>query len=178
MKYLARLVKSNNPELCGFRNDLLHVRDAEAVLLDSIIAEIKALELDLAKVTETAEHEADKLEESGQTEQVSLRELREQRTSIRSIDRVPQYNQIDHLSGRTSMERFVRNAALAVDGANERAVKVKENYTKVLEYLCEDENMASNDFFGTINKFIAEFGSALEQVEREEKAKVRRLSAR
>ena len=49
-------------------------------------------------------------------------------------------------------------------------------FAKLLEFLlCEDENMASNDFFGTMRRFIHEFRRAAEQVEKDEKAKVRPL---
>jgi hypothetical protein len=51
--------------------------------------------------------------------------------------------------------------------------EVKAKYVKLLEYFGEDAKMASNDFFGTMRKFIKEFGTAANQVEKEEQAKVR-----
>lgn len=70
------------------------------------------------------------------------------------------------------MERFALSATNALLNATRLAEDVKSKYMKLLEYLCEDENMASNDFFGTMRRFMDEFDRSLEAVEREEKAKV------
>lgn len=172
LHYLVRLVKSNDAELCDFGKDLVHVPEAQGIILDSLISEFKALQEELVGVHETAKQQADRLAQAGEVQQVSLQELKEQRTSIRSIERVPQYNQMDHLTGRTSMERFTIGAKKALESAAEFADQVEMNYSKLLEFLCEDEGTSSNEFFGLMWKFVTEFNNAVEQVNKEEKAKV------
>jgi len=70
------------------------------------------------------------------------------------------------------MERFTISAEKAITDAKGLVSKVQSDYAKVLEYLCEDETMASNEFFGTMRRFVVEFNKAVEQVSKEEKAKV------
>jgi hypothetical protein len=70
------------------------------------------------------------------------------------------------------MERFVLNAKVASEQANESIENVKKKYEVVLGYFGEDEKMASSDFFGTLRRFVAEFKKAAEQVEAIEKATV------
>lgn len=163
---------SNDETLCDFGKDLLHIKEAEAVILDSLISDMKTLEEELVGVQETAKKQAEELEKQGKIEKVNLKELREQRTSVRSIESITHYNRINHHSGRTAMERFANNAEMAIDDAKSLVSQVQANYAKLLEYLCEDENMACNEFFGTMKRFVLEFNKAVEQVSKEEKAKV------
>jgi hypothetical protein len=169
----VKLVKQNDDMLAGFHNDLGHVRAAENVILDGVCADIAVLKDELVKVHETAKAEAQRMADKGMLTQISLRELMEQRTSIRTVQSVPQFNQMDHLTGRTPMERFTLNAAVMLDEALTLVDEVKGKYVKLLEYFGEDANMASNEFFRTIRRFITEFAAAAAQVEKEEQAKVR-----
>jgi hypothetical protein len=164
---------SNDTELLDFRKDLNHVSSAENIILDSLIGDIKSLEDELTGVLETATAQADQFEAEGRVQPFSIQELKEQKTAVRKIDHVPQYNQMQHLTGRTSMERFALNADHAIKNAVELAASVKESYARLLDFMCESESMASNDFFGTMRRFANEFDKAREQVEKEEKAKVR-----
>jgi Formin Homology 2 Domain len=173
LQYLVRLIMSNDTQLLDFRTDLNHVSSAENIILEALISDIKSLEDELTKVLETANAQADKFEAEGRVQPVSIQELKEQKTAVRKIEHVPQYNQMQHLTGRTSMERFALNADHAIKDALELAVSVKESYAKLLDFMCESESMASNDFFGTMRRFANEFDKAREQVEKEEKAKVR-----
>lgn len=172
LHYLVKLMKQNDESLLRVRDDLGHVKDAELVVLDSLCADIKALKDEIEPVRVTVTAEAQRLEEAGQLVQLSLKELSEQRTSVRTIASVPQYNKIDHHTGRTPMERFVLNAASRIDEALAFTDKVKEKFAKLLEYFGEDGNMASNDFFGTMNQFLGDFAKAVEQIDIEDKAKV------
>jgi hypothetical protein len=73
------------------------------------------------------------------------------------------------------MERFAMNAATSTETAMTMTEDVKQKYDKVLEYFGEAKDMTSNDFFGTMNRFLVEFSKAIEQVQREENAQMRRL---
>lgn len=165
-------MKRNDESLLDFRDDLAHVSEAEHVIMDSLYNDIMELKDEMEKVHETAEAQADELAVSGEAIPLSLKELMEQRTSVRSIDSVPQYNQIDHLSGRTPMERFSLSAAASIRDFVQKSDDVKEKFKKLLEYFGEDEKMPSNEFFGTMKRFVKEFGGAAEQVLKEEKKKV------
>ena len=141
-------------------------------MLDGLVTDVKTLSQELERVIETAKSEADRLEEKGLLGKMSVLELSEQRTEIRQISGLPHYNKIDHITGRTPMERFSLRAAALVDSAKGTIDELKTMYSGVLEYFGEDENMPSNEFFGTMRKFILEFNLAAEQVEKMEKARV------
>lgn len=173
LHYLVKLIKQNNESLLGLRDDLKHLKDAECIVLDGLSSDIKALQEELVPVIETVKCQADDLEEKGQLVQMSLKELMEQKTSVRTVASVPQYNKIDHHTGRTPMERFTLNAESKIEEALLFADKVKEKFSKVLEYFGEDGSMASNDFFGTMNKFLADFSKAADYVHKEQLSKVR-----
>lgn len=168
-----KLVKQNDDMLAGFHNDLGHVRAAENVILDGVCADITLLNDELVQVHETAKAEAQRMSDAGMLTQISLRELMEQRTIIRTVQSVPQFNRMDHLTGRTPMERFTIRAASTLDEALTLVDGVKGKYVKLLEYFHEDAKMPSNEFFRTIRRFITEFAAAAAQVEKEEMTKVR-----
>lgn len=74
---------------------------------------------------------------------------------------------------RTPMEVFIHKATRDVDKAFKSLDELKKSYSGVLKYFGEDDNMPSNEFFGTLQKFINEFKSASEHVEKIETIKVR-----
>ena len=127
---------------------------------------------ELQSVHETAKSEADRLEEQGKLIDLTLTQLKEQRTAIREIGGIAHYNKVDHKSGRTPMERFTLFANQKVDSSLAALGDLKDNYSKVLAYFGEDENMSSNDFFGTLQKFILEFKTAAEKVDLVERQRV------
>jgi hypothetical protein len=80
-------------------------------------------------------------------------------------------NQTDHVTERMCpMERFTVNAASSTETAFIMTQDVKEKYASLLEYLGEADEMASNDCFGTMERFIAEFCRAADQLQIEERA--------
>jgi Formin Homology 2 Domain len=172
LHYVVKLVKKNDDALLSFENDIVHVIPAENVLLDSLVGEVKAISEELDSVLEIVQEEAEKLEEAGALQKMSLSDLAEQRTMVHHIGSVPQFNKISHLTGRTSMERFTLNAKVACDQAAESIDNVKKKYAMVLGYFGEDENMATSDFFGILRRFITEWNKATDQVEKIEKAEV------
>lgn len=145
---------------------------AELVILDTLCTDIKTLDAELSEVRKTVIEEADRLEKAGELKPTTLSDLKEQKTIVRNVGHIPQYNMMAHKTGRTSMERFTMNADDAVKSALDSTDSVKEKYSKLLEYFGEDEKMPSNDFFGLMKRFIIEFEQAAEQVEKLEKARV------
>ena len=167
-----KLIKHNNESLLGLRDDLKNLKAAECIVLDSLCSDIKALKEELVPMIETVKCQAEHLEEKGLLVQMSLKELTEQKTSVKTVASVPQYNQIEHHTGRTPMERFTLNAETKIEEALLYTDKVKDKFLKVLEYFGEDGNMASNDFFGTMNTFLADFSKAVDYVHKEYTSKV------
>ena len=172
LHYLVRLVKRNDEELLSVLDDLSHVKEAELVILETLSSEIKVLKDEIKPIHETITVQAERLEDAGELVQMSLQELKEQKTTIRNIDGIAQYNKMDHHTGRTPMERFILRAEAQIDAALAFTESVKRKFSELLDYFGEDENMASNNFFGTMNRFLGEFGKAIEHVNREEKRKV------
>lgn len=172
---MVKLVKRNDESLLKVAADVAHAKDAELVILDSLCGDIKTLKDEITPVYETVKKQAEEIEKKGECKMLTANELREQRTSIRNLGHVPQYNKIDHHTGRTPMERFTINAQATIDDALNYTDEVKAKFAKLLEYFGEDTGMASNDFFGTMNCFLAEFGKAVEHVSIQEKAQVSRV---
>lgn len=65
LEYLAKLIRRNDEELLNFKDDLGMVPEAEGVILDGIVGDMKALNEELQVVSETAKLEADVLEQEG-----------------------------------------------------------------------------------------------------------------
>ena len=175
LHYLVKLIKQNNESLLKLRDDFKYLKDAECTVLDSLCSDIQALKGELVPIIETVKCQAGYLEETGQLVQMSLKELMEQKTTVRTVASVPQYNKIEHHTGRTPMERFTLNAESKIEEALLYANMVKDKFSKVLEYFGEDGNMASNDFFGTMNTFLTDFSKAVDYVNKEYMSKVRIL---
>jgi len=167
-------VKRNDETLLDFRNDLKHVNECENIVMDSLYNDMKTLQDEIAKVHETAKTQADELVKAGKTRPMSLADLKEQKTSVRHVAGVSLFNQVDFHTGRTPMERFTLSADASIKDAMKLSENVRDKFRKLLEYFGEDEKMASNDFFGVMKKFVIEFYSALDYVDKEEKARVRR----
>ena len=166
-------MKQNDESLLEFKDDIESVPAAQGVILDGLVNDVKVLGDEIAQVHETAKNEADRLEKDGKLRKISLAELSEQRTEVRQISGLPHYNKIDHLTGRTQMERFANRATVIVDNTAAALADLQKTYAGVLTYFGEDEKMPSNEFFGTMKKFVLEFKNATEEVEKQEKAKVR-----
>jgi Formin Homology 2 Domain len=159
--------------LLAVADDLSHVRDAELVVLENLFNDMETLKTDILPIKAAVTAQAERLEEAGETVPISVKELSEQRTSIRNVARVPQFNKVDHHTGRTPMERFVLNAEGRIDEALEWMKETKRKFVELLDFFGEDPGMASNDFFGTMNRFLAFFAKAVEQVNQEERLRVR-----
>jgi hypothetical protein len=176
LHYLVKLVKKNDESLLHFDSDLVSIVPAENVLLDGLSNEVTSISEEIVGIRDTVTAEADRLEQAGDLKPMSLAELAEQRTSVTRVGFVPQYNKVNHITGRTSMERFIVNSKVASEQASQSIDNVKTKYAALLEYFGEDENMASSDFFGTLRRFVVEFKKAIEQVEAIEKAAVSRFA--
>ena len=165
LHYVVKLVKKNDTSLLAFDNDLSSVSAAESVLLDNVSNDIKAIRGELLDVHDTVKNEAERLEEAGELRPMSLSDLKEQKTTVHTDGAVLQYNKVDHLSGRTSMERFTLNAKVACDQAVESTENVKKKYAALLGYFGEDSQLSTGDFFTTLRRFIFEWQKGVEQVE-------------
>ena len=172
LHYVVKLVKKNDDSLLEFDSDVKSVVQAESVLLDGLSNDIKSVAEELEQIHETIKQEADRLEQAGELKPMSLTELTEQKTAVRVTDGVPQFNKIDHLTGRTPMERFSLNAKVACEQASVSIESIKSKYRALLQYFGEDEQMATSDFFGTLRRFMAEWRKAVEQVDAIEKKEV------
>jgi len=165
-------VKKNDEALLDFERDIQSVIPAESVLLDGLNNDVKSISEELTAIHETVRQEADRMEKAGELRPMSLTDLAEQKTAVHVSGGIAQFNKMDHLTGRTSMERFTLTAKVACEKATESIENIKKKYRAVLQYFGEDEQMATADFFGTLRRFIAEWKKAVEQVEAIEKKEV------
>ena len=169
LQYLYKVVKDNDQDVCDFSEDLVRSHEACEIIFENIFTDLQALHAELTRIKETAKNHADQMDSKGVTEKLKLSELKEQR----SILPAPHYNHADLLGGRTAMERFVNQASNTLEKALEFSSSVKLKYGKLLQFMCEDESMRANEFFGIMRQFILAFNKAGEQIESEEKARIR-----
>ena len=139
-------------------------------MMDMLAGDIQKLSHDLETIREPVTKAAECAEASGERK-FRLEDLREQKTLLRTNGTVLQFNKVDHLTGRTPMERFFLRAHNEINGLVALSEDVRAKYQSLLEFFGEDREMPTNDFFGTMNKFIKEFMVSEVQVEREEKAR-------
>ncbi len=189
-----KLVKANEPDLLSVHKELPSISAAENVIVDGLVSELKDLTDRLSSVKETATLEGNRLREGKLRERSetncdkprhqkvsSLDKLRQQKTKIKDIDGVQMYN-VALPSDQTVMEKFAQYAEKRTDELFTRINAAQDNFKGVLTYFGENPAMTSTEFFGTLNKFVAAFDSALEIVKRieafelaeEKKAAVRR----
>ncbi|CAJ1948777.1 unnamed protein product [Cylindrotheca closterium] len=169
LHYVVKLVKKNDSGLLTFSNDISSVIPAESVLLDSLANEVKALGQELVGVHNTVQAEAERLEEAGELKPMTLEDLKEQRTTVRQVGNISQFNKMDHHTGRTPMERFMVDSKFSCDQAIVSIEDVRKKFLAILQYFGEDENMPTGDFFGILRRFMREFQKAVDQVEAIEK---------
>lgn len=174
LHYVVKLVMKNDDSLLYFENDLGHVIPAESVLLDALTGDVKKLQSELSDVIKIVTKDADRIEQSGDTTQLTLAELVEQKSIVQHLGETPhQVGSSSRLSGRTPMERFSMNAKVACEQALEAINSLQTKYVLVLSYFGEDEQMPTGDFFGTLRRFMSEWKKATKQVEKIERRKVR-----
>jgi len=169
LHYLVKLVKKNDESLLTFAEDISSVIPAENVLLDGLTGDIKSISEELGGIIGIVQQHADRKENAGDPALESLPSGDDQTISISGdVDS----NKPDHLTGRTSMERFIVSAKKACTQASESIDNIKKKYNALLQYFGEDENMATADFFGTLRRFMTEWNTAVDQVKAIEKREV------
>ena len=172
------MINKNDPELLKVKDEIASIEKAKGVMLDSMMADLKQLKGELEKVKATAKSEGDKHRgEDGKIInpdiKMSLAELKEQKTSVRMIDGVKFYNQMEHALEYTPMEMFTQGAEYQVMEEAGRVEEVKNGFVSVLDYFGEDEKMTSIDFFTTMSTFLQSFDSEKDFFERQEEIRIR-----
>lgn len=168
-----KLVKANEPDLLNVHEELPSIGPAENVIVEGLSSELKELNDQLTSVKGTAEAEGKRIRDGklGIKGGTALDRLRQQKTKIKDVEGVHMYNMAEPIA-LTAMEKFAKYAEKQTKDAFARIDEVQENFKGVLVYFGEDPAMTSNDFFGTLNKFVAAFDSALEVVKRIEALKL------
>ncbi|KAL7551802.1 hypothetical protein ACHAWF_014998 [Thalassiosira exigua] len=173
LQYLVKLVRANEPNLLNVHEEMPSIGPAENVIVETFVSELKELDEQLTSVKGTAAAEGQRKREgkAQQRTESALDRLRHQKTKIKDVEGVHMYNQPLPVE-LTAMEKFSLYAEKRTKEAFARIDEVQENFKGVLSYFGEDPAMTSADFFGTLNKFIATFDSALEVVKRFEALKL------
>lgn len=174
---MIKLVRQNDEELLKFALDMTTLSEAEGVVLDSLAGDIKNLNKNLLEVIKTAQTEADILEQEGRLPPIDNPEEKKDDAETPEEDKKKASGDGEDeeqlvLKTRTPMEIFTKKAKDKVDDALSLLSKLKETYAGVLKYFGEDDNMQTNDFFGTLQKFVLEFKVAADHVDKLERARV------
>lgn len=138
--------------------------------MDMLEGDIKKLSEDLEAIRDTVTQAAENAEATGERK-FTLDDLKEQKTLVRRNGSIVQFNKVDHLTGRTPMERFFLRASNDLGALLAMSEEIRAKYENVLEFFGEDSQMPSNEFFGTMYRFIQEFIVSEKQVEKEERAR-------
>jgi len=173
LQYLVKIVKANEPDLLKVHEEMPSIVPAENVVVESLVSELKELNDQLDSVKATAEAEGRRIRDGKEPDLniSAIDKLKQQKTEIKDVDGVSMYNEA-FPTALTPMEQFVQYAEKKTKEALDRTDEVQENFKGVLSYFGEDPAMTSTAFFGTLNKFVAAFDSALEVVKRIEKAEI------
>jgi len=152
LQYLIKVVKTNEPELLRVHEEMPHLGPVENVVVETLVSELKELNGQLMRVKETAVTEG--------------KRVRDMKSSGQKLD----------VAGAepvlTAMERFAKYAEKQMKDASAQIDKVQEIFKATLAYFGEDPAKGSSDFFGTLNKFVGAFDSALQAVKRIESSEL------
>ena len=173
LQYLVKLVKANEPDLLNVHEEMPSIGPAENVIVDGLVSELNELHSQLNSVKGTAAAEGKRIRKGKDPlgKLSPLDRLRQQKTKIKDIEGVNMYNKAEAVD-LTAMEKFTMYADKRTKEGFARIEEVQENFKGVLTYFGENPAMTSSDFFGTLNKFVAAFDSALEVVKRMEAMKI------
>ena len=173
LQYLVKLVKANEPDLLNVHEEMPSIGHAENVIVDGLVSELNELHSQLNSVKGTAAAEGKRIRKGKDPlgKLSPLDRLRQQKTKIKDIEGVNMYNKAEAVD-LTAMEKFTMYADKRTKEGFARIEEVQENFKGVLTYFGENPAMTSSDFFGTLNKFVAAFDSALEVVKRMEAMKI------
>ena len=173
LQYLVKLVKANEPDLLNVHEEMPSIGPAENVIVDGLVSELNELHSQLNSVKGTAAAEGKRIRKGKDPlgKLSPLDRLRQQKTKIKDIEGVNMYNKAEAVD-LTAMEKFTMYADKRTKEGFSRIEEVQENFKGVLIYFGENPAMTSSDFFGTLNKFVAAFDSALEVVKRMEAMKI------
>ena len=172
LQYLVKLVKANEPDLLNVHEEMPSIGPAQNVVVESSVSELNELNKQLSSVKGTAAAEGRRVRDGkNPVKLTALEKLRQQKTKVKDVEGVNMYNQSVPIA-LTAMEKFALYAEKRTREAFSRIDEVQENFKGVLTYFGEDPAMISTDFFGTLNKFIATFDSALQVVKRIEALKI------
>lgn len=180
LQYLVRLVGQNDKELLNFKEDIISSKKAENVMLDSLVGEIKGFKEEFAsiKIIATADGDSRRGKDGkivALGTKITLNELMEQKTIVREVNGMKNYNQMTSAVEYTQMEIFFENAEAKIQAMCKQMEVTQKKFVELLKYFGEDEKMTSTDFFGTLNKFIDSFKGAKEYVEQQADMKVRNI---
>lgn len=139
LQYLVKLVKANEPDILNIREGIPSVSQAESISLNGLLNGFEELNEQLSNVKETSSAE--------------VKPIRDGKTDVKQ-------------AGGSGLESFAKNAETRSKEAQVLIEDTQKTFEEVLAYFRADLTMDSIAFFGTWNKFLTEFQSALEIVEK------------
>jgi len=181
LHYLVTLVKRNDATLLKFKDDISSIVRAEKIAFDqTVVEELKKLEVELKRVEKIALNEAEKIKnQGGGMSKLSIGELAGMKTSLirtssgnATVTHHDKALPIQDIS-LTPIGRFSVDASAALSDAQSYASKVSKKFRDVLRYFGEDNSLQPMQFFQTLSAFTRAFDAAHDDVVKEEKRKAR-----
>lgn len=175
LQYVAGVVRENNASLCHFKDDLSAVFNAEKILWESTLAELKRMESELESVRRLALYYA--LEKNRASGHGSVNG---DSVAAMSIPSKISVEEEIRLLQKTSIGNFTLDACTRMAAVVDEIENAKTSYNALLLYFGEESNTSAqpNDVFRTISAFSKDFERAVAAVTETEKVQLREAKQR
>ncbi len=168
LHYVVVVMRRNNEDLLGFKDDLSNVMKAEKIYWDQCVTDLEEVENQLENVRKLALYEA---RSKGHRRHNRLKEGDDESLSDVSLSLE---KEVEYLRS-TKVGLFVLKSIKKVSALREQVETTKEKWYNVLEYFGEEDkkHMQPHKLFKILVTFCKDFDAAHQDVLRDEKAKVR-----
>ena len=152
-------MKQNDASLLKTKEDITFIEKVQNLTIDGISSEMEILADELKRITNIAKnHVVD----------IATEIINDGDPSVHTSTSPDEIKPV-------SIKTFVDLAVNQIDILSSALDTLKSKYSSLLEYFGEDPKKKSADFFGTLSKFLLMFDCAIQLVENQEKAKVKRI---
>lgn len=168
LHYVIAVVKRNNEQLLGFKEEIPSVLKADKIYWDQCLLDLEEAENQLENVRMIALHHARQIMPEWTRRRVRPRPLDDD-CSLSDCSLTLE-EEVSSLRS-TPLGTFTLDAIKKVSALRDRVEKTQNTYRKLLEYFGENDKLEPHELFEIIVKFSRIFDTTLKEVEATERAK-------
>uniref|UniRef100_A0A7S4VZR6 FH2 domain-containing protein n=1 Tax=Ditylum brightwellii TaxID=49249 RepID=A0A7S4VZR6_9STRA len=175
LHYLISIVKKNDIDVLSLAEELKPLQGAERIVGESLVKTRKELVDGLGLVKSMAKEEStrcSKEEENKVTSRQAPECSIDSSSSGGESDQISLPKEDDYLQ-TTNIGKFAIEADSTLNCVSLMLDNANDTFSDLLNYFGEDEDMPTNVFFTTLNRFLSMFECAREDVDRKDRAKLR-----